>query len=164
MSVSKSWMAHSPDKHVDDCSLFVISPDEASAIICYDCVFGVSLVICQGDKRLCSEWVHQVYGDELLERNFQIETDGHACHFRGITKNTSLIWVKVPTVENAIGVFGMMAHEAVHNAYSVMELRGIKPGFDNEEFVAYYVQWVMNCFCQCIGLPSEGSRWVEAAS
>lgn len=153
-------MAHSPDKHVDDRALFVISPDEASAIIVNDCVFGVSLVICQGDKKLCSEWVHRVYGDELLEKNFEITAKGYGWHVRGITRNTGLIWVDVPKQEDAITIFGVIAHEAVHQAYGVMELRGITPGFDTEEFVAYYVQWVTNCFCQCIGLPSEGSRWV----
>jgi hypothetical protein len=154
-------MAHDSDKGPDDRYLFVISPSEASAIICYDPVFSQHLVICQGDKELCSEWIHRHFGDDLLDRGFKIDGDGHAYHYRGITRNTCLIWMKVPSAQDAPLVFSLLAHEAVHAAYAVMECRGIKPDFNNEEFVAYYVQWVMNCYLQCIGLPSEDNSMFQ---
>lgn len=160
--VLTSWMSHDESKHIDDRALFVISENEASAIVCYDSVFAHFLVICQGDPALCSAWVRRHFGDRLLDQNFEIDvTNSKACHYRGIATDTCLIWMKVPSARDGSLVFALLAHEAVHHAYATMELRGLKQSYDNEEFVAYYVQWVMNCYLQCIGLPSEGSQWVE---
>lgn len=154
-SVIYSWMLNHENKPVDDHALFVIGPNEASAIVCYDDVFGHFLVICQGDKKQCTEWAHRYFGDELINRNFEIETNGKACHYRGVTANTCLIWMEVPSENDGGLIFALLAHEAVHYAYAIMDLRGIIVSDENEEFVAYYVQWVMSNYLQCVGLQSE---------
>ncbi len=155
MSVTDSWMSHK-NKNIDDRLLFVIDENEASAIVCYDSVFAHHLIICQGDPQLCTEWVRKKFGDSLIDPEFTVDPEtSSACHFRGVTRNTCLIWSKVPRTDEASLIFALIAHEAVHYAYALLEVRGMKPHFKNEELVAYVVQWVMSNYLQCIGLQSE---------
>ena len=137
--------------------MFVVREDEACGIECIDGASFSVVFIVQGDKELCSKWVHkQLVEDGKWDKSepFKIETEGKACCYQNIAHRTHCIWMSVPPLNiDGATVFALIAHEALHAAYIVMDTMGMKPCFENEEWVAYFIQWIMNCYCQSIGVP-----------
>ena len=135
--------------------MFVLEEGEACGIEVADGISHNVIFIVQGDKKACGEWVtKQLRNEGKLEEDFIIDTDGKACCFSNIAHTTHCIWLSIPPEnQHPACIFGMMAHEALHAAYKIMNCMGMPPSFDNEEFVAYCVQFLMNCCTSSIGVP-----------
>jgi hypothetical protein len=134
-------------------SLFCLKQGEACAAVFYEPLFCSTLAICQGDKMQCSMFVRDKLEEKLHNPEFLIQTDGFACNFRDAGRALSVIWLGIPKADSGVVAFSWMAHEAVHWAYATMERVGMTPLLDNEELVAYMVQFAMNCYGQSIGVP-----------
>lgn len=148
-SVLASWSIFHPGTYG---RLFVLEPEEASCIDVYDPLSQYHIAICQGDKLQCQGWVNRHY--QLPPENFfKLETDGKACCFHLRSRRLIIIWMRVPSREDASCVFGLLAHEALHAAYAIMDGMGMDPDFANEEMTAYTIQFLMNNYTQSIGLP-----------
>lgn len=140
------------DTQEDTGRLFVLEPTEASCIAIHEHISGYNIAICQGDKKQCQGWINRHY-QLPPEDFFHLETTGHAHCWHYKSSRLVIIWLKVPARENAVCVFGLMAHEALHATYAIQDGMGMSPAFSNEEFTAYTVQFLMNCYAQSIGLP-----------
>lgn len=149
-SIMASWGIFQPDN--PDPRLFVLQPEEASCIDVVEPISHYHIAICQGDKRQCQDWVNRQF-KLANETYFELKTDGKACCFHLASQRLIIIWMRVPSREDACCVFGLMAHESLHAAYALMDAMGMKPHFENEEFTAYLIQFLMNNYTQSIGLP-----------
>lgn len=148
-SVTAAWSIHYPDRPK---LLFCVQHEEASCIDIYDPISGFHIALVQGDKQQCEDWVNRHY-QLAATQPFKLETDGKASTFTNQSARRIVIWMRVPDEDQASAVFGLLAHEAVHAAYAVMDGMGMKPDFANEEFTAYFVQFILNNYTGCIGLP-----------
>lgn len=149
VSVLASWGIFQPSTHGH---LFVLEPEEASCIDVYEPVSQYHIAICQGDKLQCQGWVNRHFKLEN-ETYFELKTDGKACCFHLKSRRLIIIWMRVPSREAASCVFGLLAHEALHAAYAIMDGMGMSPDFANEELTAYTIQFLMNNYAGCIGIP-----------
>lgn len=149
VSVMASWGAYWPGS---DRRLFCLTEGEVSCIDIYDPVSQFHVVICQGDKQHCEDWVNRHF--ELSgSAEFKLKTDSKACCFTRQSDRLIVIWLCLPSEEDGSLVFALIAHEALHAAYAIMDGMGMKPDFANEEWTAYMVQFIVGNFCQSIGIP-----------
>lgn len=148
-SVRHAWGIYDPDK---EARLFVLQPQEASCIDVYECTSQFHIAITQGCPQQCQDWVNRHYGLKD-ESHFTLEPTGKAHCYTRQKQRLIVIWLSVPSREDAACVFAIAAHECLHAAYAIMDGMGMKPDFANEEFVAYTLQFLLTSYLQCIGLP-----------
>lgn len=151
-SVGASWSIFHPASHGH---LFVLEPEEASCIDILEPVSGYHIALCQGDKQQCQGWINRHF-QLPPEDFFKLETDGKACVFRDKKlhdRRLIIIWLSVPPRDAASCVFSLLAHEALHAAYALMDGMGMTPDFANEEWTAYMIQFLMNNYTGSIGIP-----------
>lgn len=153
-SIQASWSIFHPGTLG---RLFVLEPEEASCIDIYEPVSQYHVAICQGSPSQCQDWVNRHY--QLLPEDYftlrPAETSKALCcrHNYSDGRRLIIIWMCVPSREDASCVFGLLAHECLHAAYAIMDGMGMKPDFANEELTAYTIQFLMNSYTQSIGIP-----------
>jgi hypothetical protein len=64
--------------------------------------------------------------------------------------DTELFYMHVETVKNP----GIIAHEAIHLAYRLLEHVGVEIDADNHEALTYLVTWIMEKFYTIFGITS----------
>lgn len=148
-SVVAAWGIYQPGT---DARLFVLDQEEASCIDVYDPISQFHIAFTQGCPRQCQDWVNRHFGLKD-DSHFTLEATGKGHCFTLRKKRLIIVWLCVPPREDAGVVFAIAAHEALHATYAIMDGMGMKPDFANEEFVAYKIQWLLNNYLQCIGLP-----------
>lgn len=148
-SVNAAWGIFAPGRPRD---LFCIEEEEASCIDIYEPVSQFHVAIVQGCKKQCQDWVNRHYEIDA-EDHFRLETDGKASTFTRQKSRMIVIWLYLPSRENAACIFSILAHECFHAAYAIMDGMGMKPDFANEEFTAYMLQFLMNNYVQAVGKP-----------
>lgn len=146
--VSAAWGIYAPGR---PWHLFCLEPEEASCIDLYEPVSQFHLAIVQGCPQQCEDWVNRHYKLTGADHFTLDNGTAKACTFTLKKKRLIIIWLGLPSREEAACVFGLLAHECVHAAYGMMDGMGMKPDFANEEWTAYTVQFLMNCYLQSIG-------------
>jgi len=153
-AVIASWSTFAPGRPRH---LFVLEPEEASCIDIVEPVSCYHIAICQGDPKQCQDWVNRHY-QLLPEDYFTLRPDNDSkalcCrHNYSDGRRLIIIWMCVPPRELASCIFSILAHEALHAAYTIMRGMGMDPDFANEEWTAYTIQFLMNNYTQSIGIP-----------
>jgi len=151
--VKAAWGVFHPGREM---RLFCVEPEECSCIDIYDPVSQFHIAICQGSPAECEKWVNRHF-DLPREKHFSLEVTGYGHCFTLRSRRLIIIWLSVPSREEASLVFSVLAHECLHAAYAIMDGCGIEPDFANEEHTAYLIQFLMGCYLQSIGrlLPAE---------
>lgn len=148
-SVAAAWGIFAPGRPRD---LFCLQTEEASCIDVYEPISQFHIAIVQGCKNQCQEWVNTHF--KLTPQEFfHLETDAKASTFTRQKSRLIIIWLSLPSIEDAVCIFSILAHECLHAAYAIMDGMGMKPDFANEEFTAYAIQFLMNNYVQSIGHP-----------
>jgi hypothetical protein len=151
--ISAAWGIFSPGR---PWHLFCLEEEEASCIDIYEPVSQFHIAIVQGCKTQCEEWVNRHFELSPCD-HFRLETEGKACTFYRKQNRLIVIWLSLPAREDSACIFSILGHEAFHAAYAIMDGIGMKPDFANEEFTAYTLQFLMNCYVQSIGYPLPDS-------
>lgn len=145
---------HSPKgKGPDPYFLLQDDVNQACGIKCYDPIFGTNLIICQGDKKACSQWIQSQFA-KCKEIDFQIDEGlGYGWHHIVNEGEICIIWLSTAKDQEELGaeIIGVLAHEALHCAFTTSKRIGMRVVNESEEFFTYYMQWVMNQYLTCLG-------------
>ncbi|MBN8422881.1 MAG: hypothetical protein J0L73_28490 [Verrucomicrobia bacterium] len=151
-SVTNAWGIYDPDRQAES-RLFVLeNEEEASCIDIYEPTSQFHIAITQGSVKQCQDWVNRHY-KLPPEDHFTLKATGKAHCFTFNKRRLIIIWLCIPSRADAPLVFSLCAHECLHATYAIMDSIGMKPDFANEEYTAYTLQFLMQNYIQCIGLP-----------
>lgn len=145
------------DEAVDPHPYFVLDneEDQACGIRCFDPIFGTNLIICQGNRNECEQYVKREFSKW---DTFEIPRDEYCYAWHIRDGRNSVIWLSVPDEECGAKIISSLAHEALHCAFETSKFIGITPSNSSEEFYTYYMQWVMNQYLDCLGYNPEKEK------
>ncbi len=123
--------------------------DGTSYIVVYEAISQCKIMICQGDVERLREYIKEVLPSIQHYILLDLNKNSKAATFFHEDERIIILWL--PMVEN-VGIIGVLAHEALHVAYRVIQSMDVLPHTANEELTAYLIQFIVNNYTQCIGL------------
>ena len=104
-------------------------------------VFSTDIVVSinQSDDQLYDCLCHR-----FTREQFDLAFDDWKSDARTVTHSDGFIIVRFRgKIKKEPDILGLVAHEAYHAAYSVLNKIGIQPGFETEEVYAYLIQFLV---------------------
>ena len=112
--------------------MFKIIPIE---VFCTDVLVSIN----QSDDQLYDCVCHR-----FTREQFSLAFDDWNSDARTVTHNSGFVLIRFRNkIKKDSEYIGLVAHEAYHATYSVLNRTGIQPGFETEEVYAYLIQYLV---------------------
>ena len=112
--------------------MFKIIPIE---VFCTDVLVSIN----QTDEQLYNCLSHR-----FTKEQFNLAFDDWKSDARTVTHSDGFVIVRFRNkIKKDAETIGLIAHEAYHATYSILNKIGIKPGFETEEVYAYLIQFLV---------------------
>jgi len=121
-------------------NLLIINQNKMFKILPID-VFSTDVVVSinQSDDQLYDCLCHR-----FTREQFDLAFDDWKSDARTVTHSDGFIIVRFRgKIKKEPDTLGLVAHEAYHAAYAVLNKIGVQPGFETEEVYAYLIQFLV---------------------